>query len=298
MRLIKLKNVSIPNLPDNEEPYASRPIPKQGIPLHHLGAVIGGTGSGKSTKILEFLSWYDKAKSFDRLIIFSPTGMKDPKVKTFIEGKHHFKVTFHHQYSDAIMREEVEAFEGDIEEWKMFQRQKQAYDKYLKCDDVEDLSMDDLECLNLTDFEKPKWKYDKEYYPCFAVLIDDHACCKNVFGANCRGFLSELCVAHRHYSCSIYVVSQIFKGFIPKQFRNGIVNLWILFSTKTQKHKEDLAEQLANKIDPDSFIEYWDYAVKDDPHDCLVVDYKAKSLDTMFRKNFDKLIVVNNNNEI
>lgn len=297
MKLVKLSNVKIPPLPDNIEPYASRPIPKQGIPLHHLCAVIGGTGSGKSTKILEFLTWYDKARSFDRLIIFSPTGMKDPKVKAFIEGKHNFAVTFHHQYNDTIMREEVQSFEADIEEWKMYQRQKSAYEKYLRSADIDELTMEDLELLNLSDFEKPTWKYDRDYFPTFAVLIDDHACCKNVFGANCRGFLSELCVAHRHYSCSIYVVSQIFKNFIPKQFRGGILNMWLLFSTKSEKHKEDIAEQVANKIEPDKFIDIWNYAVKDNPHDCLLVDYKAQTIDTMFRRNFDKLIVFANDDE-
>ena len=295
MKLVKLSNVKIPHIEDNIEPYASRPIPKQGIPLHHLGAVIGGTGSGKSTKALEFLSWYDKAGSFDRLIIFSPTGMKDPKVKRFIEDKHNFKVTFYPKYDDKIMREEVASFESDIEEWKLYIKRKLAYEKWVKNEDVDVLTLEELEYLNEIDFTKPKWLYPKEYFPCFAILIDDHACCKNVFGANCKGFLSELCVAHRHYSCSIYVLSQIFKSFIPRQFRGGIITLWLLFSTKSQKHKEDIAEQVANKVSEDTFLSVWDFAVKDSNHDCLVVDYKAQNIDTMFRRNFDKLIRLGDN---
>lgn len=298
MKLIKLSKVKIPTIPDNIEPYSSRPVPSQGVPLHHLMAVIGGCGSGKTSRMLEFLAWYDIAGSFDRLIIFSPTGMKDEKVKSFIQAKHNFQITFYPKYSDTIMKDEVANFEGDIEEWKVFEKQKQAYQKYIRCKDINEMSMEDLEYLYLTDFEKPKWKYSKELYPTFAVVIDDHACCKNVFGANCRGFLSELCVAHRHYSCSIYVLSQIFKGFLPKQFRGGIITAWCLFGTKSQSHKEDIAEQVANKIDKESFLKIWDFAVKDSPHDCLFIDYKSHSIDTMFRRNFDKLIKFNENNEL
>ena len=296
MKLVKLKNVNIPSLPDNNEPYANRPIPKQAIPLHHLCACIGGTGSGKTTRILEFLSWYDKAHSFDRLIIFSPTGMKDSKVKSFIQGKHNFLITYYPQYTDAIMKQEVENMEADIDEWNIFQKQKTAYQKYLRVKDVNDLSMEDLEYLYMTDFEKPRWKYAKEVYPCFAMVIDDHVGKRGVFGANCKGYLSEVCVLHRHISLSIYMLSQVFTNFIPKGFRGGIINLWILFNTKSYKHKEEIAQQVANKVDEDTFLQVWDFATKDNAHDCLVVDYKAPSVDTMFRKNFDKLIQISTEN--
>jgi len=225
MKLVKLKNVSLPNLPDNIEPYASRPIPKQGIPLHHLAAVIGGTDSGKTTSILKFVEWYSKAGSFDRLVIFCTTGMKDPKVKRFIQDDHYFDITFYPKYGDVIMKQESANFEADIEEWGLFQKKKLAYEKYKRCKDIDELTMEDLEYLHECDFEKPKWKYPKEYHPCFAVLIDDHVGAKGVFGSNCRGYLSEFCVAHRHYSCSVYLLSQVFANFIPKQFRGGIINM-------------------------------------------------------------------------
>lgn len=290
MKLVKLKNVKIPELADNIEPYASRPIPSQGIPLHHLCACIGGTGSGKTTKILEFLSWYDKAGSFDRLIIFSPTADKDAKMKRFIDDEHNFNITFYPQYTDAIMKQEVENFEADLEEWKLFQKQKQAYQRYIKCKDVNDMSIEDLEYLYLTDFEKPEWKYKKEYYPSFAMVIDDHVGKRGVFGANCKGYLSEVCVLHRHISLSIYMLSQVFTNFIPKGFRGGIINMWVLFNTKSYKHKQEIAAQVANKVDEETFLKIWDYATSQNSHDCLVVDYKCPDVQFMFRKGFDKLI--------
>ena len=130
------------------------------------------------------------------------------------------------------------------------------------------------------------------------MLIDDHVGKRGLFKANCSGYLSEVCVMHRHISLSIYLLSQVFTNFIPKQFRGGIMNLFILFDTKSHKHKESIAEQVANKIDQETFLKIWDFATKDSPHDALVVDYKAPSVEYMFRKGFDKLIRFNDEKEI
>lgn len=293
MKLIKLKNVSIPDVPDNQEPYATRPIPKQGIPLHHLCACIGGTGSGKTTSLLKFLMWYDKAGTFDRLIIFSPTLSREPKGKAFLEADHNFEISYYHEYSDAIMMEERERMLGDIQEWNRFLKKKEAWEKFKRCKSVEDLTMDELVLLEECDFEKPKWIYDREYYPTCALLLDDHVGKRGVFNANCRSKLVEVCVEHRHLSLSIYLLSQVFANFVPKQLRGGVINLWILFSTKSQHHKEEIAEQVANKVDENTFIALWDYATSRSQHDALVVDYKAPETKFMFRRNFDTLIQFN-----
>jgi hypothetical protein len=238
--------------------------------------------------------WYDQSKTFDRLIIFSPTLSREHKGATFLKAKHYYEITHYKQYNDTIMREERLKMIGDIEEWKDFIKKKEAWKHFLSCKKVEELSHDELVLLEDMEFKKPVWKYEVEQYPCFAMLIDDHVGKKGVFGANCTGFLSEVCVEHRHISLSIYLLSQVFANFIPKQFRGGIINLWILFSTKSQKHKESIAEQVANKVDEDTFVQLWDYATKDDPHDALVVDYKASEVKYMFRKNFDHLIQFEN----
>jgi len=291
MKLVKLKNVNIPEVPDNTPPYADRPIPKQaGIPLHHLCACIGGTGSGKTTSMLKFLNWYDKSGTFDRLIIFSPTLSRESKGQTFMDGKHYFEITYYPEYSDSIMMEEREKMLADIEEWNEYERQLKAYKKFKACKDIDELTHDDLVLLEQIDFEKPHWKYPKPYYPTFALLLDDHVGKKGVFNANCRSKLVEVCVEHRHLSLSIYLLSQVFANFVPKQLRGGVINLWILFSTKSQKHKEEIAEQVANKVDETTFIRLWDYATSKSQHDALVVDYKAPNIDVMFRRNFDYLI--------
>lgn len=291
MKLVKLKNVNLPTIPDNEPPYATRPIPRQGgIPLHHLCGCIGGTGSGKTTKMLEFLLWYDKAGSFDRLIIFSPTLQREPKGKAFLKAEHNFEITYYAEYTDAIMIEERANMLADIAEWNMFQIQKSAWDKYKKTKDEKSLSMDELSALEQCGFEPPKWKYARELYPTFAMVLDDHVGKKGVFNANCRSKLVEICVEHRHLSLSIYILSQVFANFIPRQLRGGCINLWMLFSTKSDKHMEDIGDDVATKIPPDKFIQAWKFATEKSPHDCLVVDYKCNDINLMLRRNFDHVI--------
>lgn len=74
--------------------------------------------------------------------------------------------------------------------------------------------------------------------------------------------------------------------------------MWILFDTKSHEHKQSIAKQVANKVDEDTFLRVWDFATKDSKHDALVVDYKAPSIDFMFRKGFDKLIRLSDEKEV
>ena len=299
MKLIKLKNVELPKVPDNTPPYANRPVPKQGgIPLHHMCGCIGGTGSGKTTRILEFLMWHDKVGTFDRLIVFSPTLHHEPKGKAFLKADHNFEITHYPEYTDALMVEEQANMMADIQEWNKFEATKLAWEKFKKVKSADDMTMDELVLLEECGWEKPKWKYRKEYYPCFALLIDDHAGKKGVFNANCRGKLVEFLVAHRHHSCSVYILSQVFANFIPKQLRGGCINLWILFSTKSEKHMEEIAEDVACKIEPEKFIAAWKYATSKSQHDCLVVDYKCNDPNLMMRRNFDHIIQFDDGEEL
>jgi GTPase SAR1 family protein len=73
MKLVKLSDISVPEVPNNIPPYQYRKYPKQGFPLHMRMCIVGGVGAGKTSFLLKFLKWYDKEKAFDRCTFFSPT---------------------------------------------------------------------------------------------------------------------------------------------------------------------------------------------------------------------------------
>ena len=286
MKLVKLKNVSIPGVPNNIPPYAYRQYPKQGFPLHFRMCIIGGVGAGKTTFLLKFLKWYDKVKAFDRCVFFSPTLEGENKGEAFIEAKHNFDLEIYKHYNDATLREEATMMKQRIEDWKMWELKKEVWSKFKRIKSTDELDLDELMILESMGFEEPENEFPNGY-PSHILILDDLVGAKGVFSANCRGFLTEFILQSRHHSCSIVILSQVFKNFLPAQLRQGSFDKWVLFSTKS-KHRESIAEEMSDKIEVEKFLAIWDYATSN-THNALVVDYTAP-IDFMFRKGLDMLI--------
>ena len=254
--------------------------------------VCGGVGAGKTSFLLKFLKWYDKEKAWDKCIIFSPTFLGEPKCEDFMNSKHNFELVVHNKYEDSIMREEADMMKARIDQWREWDDKKKVWERFKKCKDVDELSMDDIIALENMGYEEPANEFP-EGYPSHVLVLDDCVSMKGVFSANCKGFLTEFILRSRHSSCSIVILSQILKNFIPAQLRQGSFDKWVLFGTKS-KHKESIAEEMSDKIEVDKFLEIWDY-VCDEPHKCLVVDYTAP-LKYMFRSGLDKIVVLEGEN--
>jgi hypothetical protein len=168
--------------------------------------------------------------------------------------------------------------------------------------------------LESMDFEAPKNEFPNGY-PSHLLILDDMVGQKGVFNANCKGYLTEFILQSRHHSCSVIILSQVFKNFLPAQLRQGSFDKWVLFGTKS-KHRVSIAEEMSDKIAVDEFLDIWDYAtdgglasqmlvaeqhlapqrrgegVRGDvspQHTPLVVDYTAPK-EFMFRKGFDLVI--------
>lgn len=288
MKLVKLKNVSIPDLPNNTPPYASRKYPPQGFPLHFRMCIIGGVGAGKTTFLLKLLKWYDKTKSFDRCVFYSPTLFSENKGEAFIHDKKNMELEVHTKYSDETMRDEASIMKERIDKWKQWQKKKEVWDKFIKVKDTNELSLDELMVLEDMEFEAPKNEFPNGY-PSHLLILDDMVGQKGVFNANCKGYLTEFILQSRHYSCSVIILSQVFKNFLPAQLRQGSFDKWVLFGTKS-KHRASIAEEMSDKIAVDEFLDIWDYATEGQ-HSPLVVDYTAPK-EFMFRKGFDLVIQV------
>jgi hypothetical protein len=286
MKTVKLSDVSVPDIPNNIPPYMYRNYPKQGFPLHYRMCIIGGVGAGKTTFLLKFLNWYDKVKSFDRCVFFSTTLKGENKGDAFIKGKHNFDLEVYSKYSDAKLREEAEMMKQRIEEWKEWERKKEVWAKFEKVADADEMELDELILLENMDWQKPKNEFPRGY-PSHILILDDLVGQKGVFSANCQGFLTEFILQSRHHSCSIVILSQVFKNFLPAQLRQGSFDKWVLFATKS-KHRESIAEEMSDKIESSKFLEIWDYATQKQD-ECLLVDYTAP-LEFMFRKGLDYAI--------
>jgi hypothetical protein len=289
MKLLSLKIVSVPELPNNIPEYAERKTPPNMPRLHMLSAVVGSRNSGKTTTIIKLLKMYIRHKSYDKIFWWSPTARREKKFQDFMEdceGQVQFEVF--ERFDEGEFVQLLEFFRAEIDEYRRYKKRLEAWRKFKKCKDVDDLTLDELALLQECDFEKPTTEY-KNGFPSFALVWDDMVGSKNVFSPTCKGVTSNFWILHRHLSCSVFILSQIVANGIPRQIR-GNISLWILFPCKSDKLKKDVAEELAFKVDPEMFLKIWDFCTKDQ-HDFLMCDYDIPDPKYMFRKNWNKVVL-------
>lgn len=295
MKIVKLKNVSIPDVPNNIPEYTERKTPPNMPRLHMLCAVIGSRNSGKTTTALRMLKMYVKSKSYDKIFWWSPTASREAKIKAFIEDcKDKCEIEIIEHFNEQQFSNQLDWFRSEIDEYRLYKKKLDVWKKYLKCKSVEELTHDDLILLEEMEFEKPKTTY-KNGFPSWALVWDDEIGNKTIFSPTCKGTTSKFWILHRHLSCSVFILSQIVSNGIPRQVR-GNISLWLLFSCKSDKLKKDVADELAFKCDPDQLIEMWELATKEQ-HNFLMCDYDCPDEKYMFRRNFTDLILWQENEE-
>jgi hypothetical protein len=289
MRLAPL-NITVPDLPRNTPPYASRATPADMPKLHWLGACIGGRNSGKTTSVLKFLKMYIGSKSYDRIFWISPTASREDKVRDFqtYSEKHKVQMDIYDDYSDVLMQEIIDWIRDQIDEYKDYLQKLEIWKKFVRAHSVDEMSYDELIELEKMDFREPTTDY-KNGYPSFCIAIDDSAGRRDVFNPSCKGVMSNFAILHRHLSCSLIFLMQIVANGVPRGIRSNI-SLWMLFGTKSATLKKAVAEELAFRVDANTLIRAWELATKDKPHDFLMMNYDHPTLQGMFRKNFDQEI--------
>jgi hypothetical protein len=288
IQCIKLKDVHIEQVKNNTPEYVERQIPK-GMPrLHMLAAIIGSRNSGKTTTCIQLLKMYQKAKSYDKIVWFSPTASREQKMKAFVQDSpKHCPVEIIDKFSVEEFQGLIEWIKTEIDEYKQYLKDVELYKKFQRTKNEDDLTHEELLRLDEMDWSQPKTNYIYGY-PSFGVVFDDNIGDKNVFSPTCKGVTSNFWILHRHLSCSVFILSQIVANGIPRQIR-GNISLWILFSCKSDSLKNEIAKELAFKCKPERFLDMWEFATQNQ-HDFLFADYDANQ-DQMFRKNFDTLLM-------
>jgi hypothetical protein len=290
MKVVQLP-IKLPELPNNTPEYESRPYPNECFKLHILGACIGGRSQGKTTFALRLIKLYDRCKSFDRIIIFSTTAHKEPKMMNFMKSKTFAEITHHRGFSVAELKEEMERMESDIEAFRAYKKKLEIWNKFVyHHHSVDAMTQEELMWLDEMEFEKPICPNKSGMYPCHLVLFDDLLGVR-VFNANMSGLANNLLISHRHYSASVFILSQSFVSFIPKPVRSQNIGLWILFGSKCAKSMKDIAEDVASKVSPDQFIAAWKLATQK-PFMPFLCDYDTADNSRRFRQGIDKLIIM------
>ena len=289
MKTVKIKNITIPSVPNNIPEYAERRTPPNMPRLHMLCAVVGSRNSGKTTTAIRMLKMYVKSKSYDKIFWWSPTAGREAKIKAFVEEcSKDCEIEIIDKFNQQDFANLLDWFRSEIDEYRLYKKKLEVWNRFKKCKKVDELSHDDLVMLEEMDWEKPTTTY-KHGFPSWGLVWDDEIGNKTIFNPTCKGLTSQFWILHRHLSCSVFILSQVVSNGIPRQVR-GNISLWILFSCKSDKLKKDVADELAFKCDPDTLLKIWDFATKEQ-HDFMMCDYDCPDENLMFRKNFTDLIV-------
>ena len=154
---------------------------------------------------------------------------------------------------------------------------------------VDAMDYDALLMLDEMEFNRPKPPNKSGMFPCHLLILDDLVG-KRVFNAKMSGLANNLLISHRHYSCSVMILSQTFTYFIPKAVRSNNIRLWILFGTKCDKTMKDIANDVSSKVSPEDFVKAWKFATQK-PFTPLVCDYDCNDEGRRFRQGLDKIIL-------
>jgi hypothetical protein len=256
-----------------------------------MAVMYGSMGSGKTVALLKMLKMYDKTRSYDRIIWFSPTLGREPKGKAFIEGKKNCELVYHEKFSDSVFHEETERMKADIEGYREYLRRLKLWERWVKYDyNIDKLEYDEIWELDQMGWEKPKTNF-KWGFPSFALILDDCIFEEGVFSANCKNNTAQFFICSRHYSCCVFITSQVHANGVPRQIR-GVISLWILFRCKSKELQESVAKELSFKVPPQTLLDVWDFATKNSPHDFLFINYKENDLNNMFRVGFTDQIIL------
>jgi hypothetical protein len=289
---VRFTEVVIPELQPEElkiKLKKKRPVPI-GLPaVPFLGGIFGSRGSGKTTAFIKLARLYDTTKSFDNVIVFSPTLCNDEKEEA-LKTDTHFKCQVVNGFSDIEFGKFVTHANKELHAFERFDKARDAWHKYKNGCPIESLSREELEHLSFYDFRNPdEMGVFPHGRPSFLMVFDDLVGDQRVYAENMSNTVCRFALRHRHSNTSILFLAQCFAKGVPRQIRNN-VSIAMLFSNKSLHMKKDIAEEMSSFLEPKAFLDMWDYATED-LHDFFMVDYDAHDLRLKFRKNFNVLLV-------
>jgi hypothetical protein len=255
--------------------------------LYFVGLFVGSRGSGKTFAIAKLLKMYERAGIVDdatgrkvaqRVIVMSPTYDLNP---VFSSLRHLDKDDVVTAYSDAKLVKIIDGIKEERQATETYQRQLKTYQKFVRSRNVERLTPEELNDLELMNFEEPV----EPKYPHGVVnfLIFDDLIGSSAFKATGRSELTNLVLRNRHLGVCILIATQSLRS-IPKALRLN-ASLFVLFKFANRDVVlETLYEEVSNLVTQKQFAMLYDHATSDD-HDALVIDQSQPKSDRI-RKNF------------
>ncbi len=244
--------------------------------LHFLLYACASRGSGKTNMLVNLIKKYDKAKSFDHIVIYSPTVQNEPKYRLLAESLKHAQIDLKENFNHDDFAELRLKIDLRIEQYKRYEQDMKLYKSFKNyTGDYDNFADDDL--LRLADmrFEKPQTPY-KYGHPTTLILFDDLMGNRDLYGTQGAkaAQMNSFFILHRHKLCSVIFSCQSFKGnSVPKCIRQNI-SCMALWRNKSPEIQKEIAKECCSVVDPNEFINMWNHATRNNKYDFLMVDYE------------------------
>ena len=264
--------------------FDGRAYPEGLFQPHFQVGYCGRSGSGKSNAMMVALLEYQRLKTFDKMILISPSANEDPKYDR-IDWTEKYE-----EYSPDIIKDIIERQKNDIEEYKVYLQQLNVYEKFLKSKSLKNFTQAEkkiLASMIILDedgnelIEKPTNDYGREPY---AIIIFDDLAGDSAYTNAIRNPLNSLACKQRHFRISSMHCVQTLKS-LPRVIRQQC-GIMAIFPTKDVTALLDVCKENCSSITPDEFMKFYHKATDGEKHSFLLADFNSGT----FRKNYNELL--------
>jgi hypothetical protein len=265
-----------------------------------LLVAVAKRGGGKTTAVCNLLRMMHQEGSLDRVLAITSTYESNvPQFEGIPLGK---EDVFHPEDPEAIQHivDIIESERRDYDTYWERMRTWQAMRKAMKQVNTDrdifnihpELLIKAYE-LEVMDVEKPEHRWNGRK-PVIFLLVDDGQGSKLMRD---RRFVN-FCLRHRHlgardgdrFGCSVAILCQTYKSRdagLPKDIRDNCTVL-LLFRTKNMQVIDGIAEEIADDVPYEDFLNVYHQAIDGQDHGFLTIDFNPKK--HRFRRCFDTYI--------
>lgn len=289
----KIGNSSL-DYPKSNNPYLFK------LFFNYLG--VASRGGGKTYNLVKIIKEFENSQMRTndgtihkiRTILISPT--YDANKNLFDNLKSLSPVDIYEEYTEETLKDIIDDVKGIIEEVKMFNDYKDAYDliKRTPKDKIKDLIKEKpeiYELLKVHDFETPsnvaeKFRYTEK--PITFIILDD-LMGSAAFNRKHQSLLKYWLIKNRHIFTSFFILVQSMKS-VPKDIR---LNCNVFYVAKFSNKKvilNDLYEEVSSMMKPEQFENIYDYAINSNDYGALIIDNSGDK--KRFYNNLEKEIFI------
>ena len=288
---MKIPQAKIKIPPEPPEIVVPDYLPK----LHGLFMYAAIRGSGKTVACSNLVRMYKEADLAHKIILINPTFASNKYLwEAMVDCEDVYLTPTHDTFKEVLKKCEKLAHEW--REWQkaeiLYNKLHEQLQKHKVMEDIDEgLLTEALECGLLDSPEPPTYWAGRVKHPIIHLVIDD---CQGtaLFQPSTRNPLMNTCILHRHVyermGITIHCLLQNWTGIaagLPRSLRLNLT-CCCLWGLRDSQMLLRLCEEFSGEIQPEVFVNMYEYATKTDKHDFLMAEWSGNR----FRKNFDEIL--------